>query len=293
MDDYAYFLKDGYGRTTFYRRYKDEVAYMPPKRCPSDNDIFRRTKIDVNTMEVLDHIFIKDSQRVYRMGFLLKGIDASDFHIFNGTYIGNHQVIYTPYGDAEVAHPEMFEALDEGGFSKTGRKFPDGVLLSERKNSVDRYYCHSYGKDGEFVYFFTQFTQTKKAVRLKACHNPEAFEVLAIGYMFALAKDDKHVYYEDHTVKNADCKTAEYIRDGYWRDGSHVFFHSRIVEGADVKSFRVIAPEHIIERSDADVIRIISRECEIIGLGYKEKIAVAADKNHYYKFGKIFDGYKP
>ncbi|MBD5144349.1 MAG: hypothetical protein HDT21_00255 [Ruminococcus sp.] len=292
MEEYAYFLKDVYGRKTFYRRYKNEVAYMPPKRCPSDNDVFRRTKIDVNTMEVLDRIFIKDSQRVYRMGYLLKGIDPSDFHIFNCAYMGNHQVIYTPYGDAEVAHPEAFEALDEGGFTQTGRKFPDGVLFAEGKNTEDHYYCHSYGRDGEFVYFFTEFTQTRKAVRLKACHTPETFEVLAMEYMFALAKDNKHVYYEDHTVKNADCKTVEYIGDGYWRDSRHVFFHGHVVDGADVDSFRIIEPEHIVKRADADVFRKIACEHGIIGGGHKHKIAVAADKNHYYKFGKIFDEYE-
>ena len=90
MDDYAYFLKDVYGINSYYRRYRDEVAYMPPKRCPSDNDVFRRTKIDVNSMEVLDSEFIKDNDKVYRMGYLLKGIDPSDFHTFNCIYTGNH-----------------------------------------------------------------------------------------------------------------------------------------------------------------------------------------------------------
>ncbi|MDE5859996.1 MAG: DKNYY domain-containing protein [Oscillospiraceae bacterium] len=263
MEDYAYVLKDMYGRDSFYRRYKDEVAYMPPKRCPSDNDVFRTTQIDVNTMEILNRIFIKDSKRVYRMGFLLKGIDPADFHNFNCTYTGNHQVIYTPYGDAEVAHPESFEVLDEGGFTPLGRKFPDGVRLDNGKSTDNAYYHHSYGRDEEFVYFFTQFTETRKAVRLRACHNPVAFEVIDMGYMIAVAKDDKHVYYENHAVKNADPKTFEYIGDGYWRDGRHVFFHSHIVEGADTDSFKIVKPKN--GRTDA----------------------TAADKNNYYECGRV------
>lgn len=36
----------------------------------------------------------------------MRGITPEGFHIFNPAYIGNHQVIYTPYGDAKIAHPE-------------------------------------------------------------------------------------------------------------------------------------------------------------------------------------------
>ena len=153
--------------------------------------------------------------------------------------------------------------LDEGGFTRSGLKFPDGILLAHGGKYENRYFCHSYGRDEEFVYYFTEITQTRKAVRLKACHDPKTFEVLHMGYMTALARDDKHVYCYDHTVKKADPKTARHIGEHYWCDKRYVFFNERIVEGADVSSFKIVLP------------------------GKSWSTAVAADKNHYYQYCDI------
>ena len=109
---YARILKDNDGKQSGYRECDGEVAFMPKQQ--SYENTFRRIKIDVETMEVLNHDFIKDKQRVYRRGVLLRGITLEGFHVFNPAYIGNHQVIYTPYGDAKIAHPETFETLDDG-----------------------------------------------------------------------------------------------------------------------------------------------------------------------------------
>ena len=176
---YARILKDNTGKPSGYRECDGEVAFMPEQQ--SYENIFRRVKIDLDTMEILNHDFIKDKQRVYRKGVLLRGITPEGFHVYNGIYTGNHQVVYTPYGDAKIAHPASFEALDEG--MPYGRQFP-----------------YSYGRDEEFVYFFTGSTDTRHAVRLKACHNPQAFSVLPGKY----AKDDKHVYNENWILKKAD-----------------------------------------------------------------------------------------
>ena len=212
---YARILKDNTGKPSGYRECDGEVAFMPEQQ--SYENIFRRVKIDLDTMEILNHDFIKDKQRVYRKGVLLRGITPEEFHVYNGIYIGNHQVIYTPYGDAKIAHPASFEALDEG--MPYGRQFP-----------------YSYGRDEEFVYFFTGSTDTRHAVRLKACHNPRAFSVLSDKY----AKDDKHVYYEDRILKKADPATFTVLGNHYACDDKHVYFVNRMIE-ADVKTF--IVPE--------------------------------------------------
>ncbi len=166
MVGFARILKDNAGRPSGYRECDGEVAYMPEQQ--SYEDIFRRVKIDIETMEVLDHDFIKDRQRVYRKGVLLRSVAPEGFHIFNPSYIGNRQVIYTPYGDAKIAHPETFEVLDDG----IGAHGPEG-----------------YGRDAQFVYFFTCSTDTRHAVRLRAGRDPSSFVVLSDGY----TKDGEHV----------------------------------------------------------------------------------------------------
>lgn len=173
----ARILKGLDGKPSGYRECDGEVAYMPERQ--SYEQIFRKVKIDIDTMVVLNHDFIKDKERVYRMGILLRGISPEGFRVHNRVYVGNHQVIYTPYGDAKIAHPASFEALDEG-LPPQGRHFPE-----------------SYGRDEEFAYFFTGFTDTKHAVRLKACRHPETFSVLSEGY----AKDRQHLYLRGSVVE--------------------------------------------------------------------------------------------
>lgn len=211
---YARILKDNNGKPSGYRECDGEVAFMPQQQ--SYENIFRRVKIDLDTMEILNHDFIKDKERVYRKGVLLRGITPEGFHVYNGVYIGNHQVIYTPYGDAKIAHPASFEALDDG--------MPH-----------DRIFPYSYGRDEEFVYFFTGSTDTKHAIRLKACHNPQTFSVL----LGQFAKDDRHVYSQDQILKKANPATFEVLKNYYARDDKHVFFANRIIE-ADVKTFIVL-----------------------------------------------------
>ena len=202
---YARILKDNNGKPSGYRECDGEVAFMPEQQ--SYENIFRRVKIDIDTMEILNHDFIKDKERVYRKGILLRGITPEGFRIYNGVYIGNHQVIYTPYGDAKIAHPASFEALDNG-------------------ISCDKQFPYSYGRDEEFVYFFTGSTDTKHAVRLKACKNPKTFSVLSDKY----AKDERHVYYENWVLKQANPDTFTVLKNHYARDDKHVYIGNRIVE---------------------------------------------------------------
>ena len=211
---YARILQDNNGKPSGYRECEGEVAFMPQQQ--SYENIFRRVKIDLDTMEILNHDFIKDKERVYRKGVLLRGITPKGFHAYNEVYIGNHQVIYTPYGNAKIAHPASFEALDDG--LPHGRIFP-----------------YSYGRDEEFVYFFTGSTDTKHAVRLKACHNPQTFSVLLEQF----AKDNKHVYSQDQILPQANPAAFVVLKNYYARDDKHVFFVNRMIE-ADVKTFIVL-----------------------------------------------------
>ena len=99
----------------------------------------------------------------------------------------------------------------------------------------DRQFPYSYGRDEEFVYFFTGFTDIKHAIRLKACHDPKTFSVLSEKF----AKDDQHVYAQDQILKKANPATFEVLKNYYARDDKHVYFANRIIE-ADVKTFIVL-----------------------------------------------------
>lgn len=209
---FASILKDGTGKPSGYRMCDGEIAYMPQQQ--SYEKIFRKVNIDPKTMEVLSRDFIKDHRRVYRRGVLLRGISPEGFHCFNPAYIGNHQVIYTPYGDAKVAHPETFEVLDDG----LGKFGPEG-----------------YGRDAEFVYFFTCSTDTCHAVRLRGCKNPSAFSLLPSGY----AKDDAHVYYSQAIVKQALPDSFAVLKDGYARDDRHVFWRNQLLK-TNVRDFTIL-----------------------------------------------------
>lgn len=223
---YARILKDISGKPSGYRECDGEVAFMPEQQ--SYENIFRRVKIDIDTMEILNHDFIKDKQRVYRKGMLLSGITPEGFHIFNPAYIGNHQVIYTPYGNAKIAHPETFETLDNG----IGMHGPEG-----------------YGRDAEFVYFFTYSTETRHAVRLKTCKNPAAFTVLSDGY----TKDDERVYFWQATVKRAISQSFAVLGDGYARDDKHIFWRDQLLK-TNVQNFLILGDGYA-----SDGVRIFGR----------------------------------
>lgn len=223
---YARILKDISGKPSGYRECDGEVAFMPEQQ--SYENIFRRVKIDIDTMEILNHDFIKDKQRVYRKGMLLSGITPEGFHIFNPAYIGNHQVIYTPYGNAKIARPETFETLDNG----IGVHGPEG-----------------YGRDAEFVYFFTYSTETRHAVRLKTCKNPAAFTVLSDGY----TKDDERVYFWQVTVKRAISQSFAVLSDGYARDDKHIFWRDQLLK-TNVQNFLILGDGYA-----SDGVRIFGR----------------------------------
>ena len=203
---YARILKDSAGQPSGYRECDREVCWMPERQ--SYDRVFRRVKIDVDTMEVLNHDFIKDRERVYRIGLLLRGISPAGFRVFNPVYTGGPQVIYTPYGDAKVAHPESFQALDQGDI-------PPG-----------RHFRQSYGRDEEFVYFFDAFEEKKQATRLRACKDPASFRVLELPF----ARDDRRVYCAGMVIKEADAATFVSLGKGYARDAKRLFFWNRLLE---------------------------------------------------------------
>ena len=66
------------------------------------------------SVPINDNAAKKTFYAVNRTGILLCGISSEGFRVYNAVYVGNHQIIYTPYGDAKVAHPDTFIVLSEG-----------------------------------------------------------------------------------------------------------------------------------------------------------------------------------
>lgn len=201
---YARILKDEAGAPSGYRECDGEVCWMPQRQ--SYEREFRTVKIDVSAIVVLNHDFIKDASRVYRRGLLLKGVRPENFRILNGVYIGGADGIWTPYGNAKIAHPESFEALDDG-------TIPEG-----------EYFPKSYGRDAEFAYFFDGSTDCAHAYRLRACKDPAAFAVLSRFY----ARDGKKVYYMDTAIKGADPATFRVTAPHDGQDKKHRY-HASLV----------------------------------------------------------------
>lgn len=257
---YARVLKDNDGKPSGYRECDGEVAFMPEQQ--SYENIFRRVKIDLDTLEVLNHDFIKDNRRVYRKGILLRGIIPENFHVFNAVYIGNEQVVYTPFGDAKIAHPSSFEVLDDG-------------LPYDRPSS------YSYGRDEEFVYFFTNSTDTQYAIKLKACQNPKAFSVLFGGY----AKDDKHVYLDGVVIKRANPATFTVLKDCYAYDDKHVYRVHLTLKKANPATFVIL--KNYYSRDDKHVYiwdRLTEADAKtfvVLQDGY------AKDCNNLFYYGNI------
>lgn len=259
---YARVLRDKDGKPSGYRECDGEVAFMPEQQ--SYERIFRRIKIDLNTMEVLNSDFIKDKQSVYRRGILLRGIKPENFRVLNAVFTGNEQVVYTPFGNAKIAHPSSFEVLDVG--------MSDG-----------RYSPHSYGRDEEFAYFYTSSTDTPYAIKVKACKDPKEFSVLSRGY----AKDDRHVYLDGVVLKGADPAAFTILEDGYARDDKHVYRVHLPLKKAKPATFVVLGDgysrddKHVylwdrLTEADAGTIEVLER-------GY------ARDGNHLYYNGNIVE----
>lgn len=203
---YARILKDSAGKPSGYRECDGEVCWMPQRQ--SYERVFRPVKIDVGTMEVLDHDLIKDASRVYRRGLLLKGVRPEAFRRLNGVFAGGADGVWTPYGNAGIAHPESFEVLDDGSVAP-GEVFPQ-----------------SYGRDEEFVYFFSGSTDSGRANRLRACKEPAAFVLLSRNY----GRDSRRVYYREWVVKGADPETFVVTGPHDGRDKKRLYHASSVVE---------------------------------------------------------------
>ena len=134
-------------------------------------------------------------------------------------------VILTSYGDAKVADPASFEALDDAH-----------NLVYPGSSAGGSGYRGGYGRDSVAVYFFDEGTSTHHAVRLRGCKDPSRFVALAHGH----GKDDRNVYREAAAIRGADPATWTLPSRMYSRDTRAVFYGTTRIADADPATFQVL-----------------------------------------------------
>ena len=116
--------------------------------------------------------------------------------------------------------------------------------------------------------------------------NADAFEDLTDW----LGRDDSHVYFKQHLVKEADAATLKADKYPLYHDNNDYFYMTSRMHVADMKTFKVIRRfERDLWAKDSryayfDSLRI--EEADVASFKMKSDI-VAVDKNHVYYFGKI------
>lgn len=141
---YARILKDNDGKPSGYRECDGEVAFMPKQQ--SYENTFRRIKIDVETMEVLNHDFIKDSEFVYYFthstetsyAVRLKTCkNSAAFTILSDGYTKDDNRVYYCQVTVKRAIPQSFTVLRDGYACDDQHVFWGNCLLHVDRDSFN------------------------------------------------------------------------------------------------------------------------------------------------------------
>jgi hypothetical protein len=220
-------LQTATGEQSCYVRYKGKIYFVwhgsrghrKNHRSVSADPV---SAIALSSKEDYCH-YLVDSYYVFQNGILMKNVKADGFKIYNPVFAGDSHAVLTPYGNAKIAHPDQFEALD------------DGDQYPLKKSGVDSYKA-GYGRDGQNVYWFDGSNSTTHAVMVRTCKQPQTFVSLGLGY----AKDIDHVYLEGRRIKGADPTSWRMLNRLYSRDKKHIFYFTDKVIDADPETFEVI-----------------------------------------------------
>lgn len=208
------------GRASVYVRDGARIVYLARTtrayelRC-------RSVRAESETARALDERYLVDATQVFRDGRLQRGVSARGFRVWSRVFAGNATTILTSYGDAKVADPASFEALDDG-------------TNAVRANS----YAAGYGRDARQVYWFDESSSTKHASVVKGA-DATTFESLDGGY----GRDRERVYQEGRRVQGADAASWKRVGHAFSRDARAVYFGTARVPGADPASFEAISDD--------------------------------------------------
>jgi hypothetical protein len=185
----------------------------------------RLLKVDRTKARVLDEKYLVAGAHAFRDGRPLKGIDALQLCVLSPVFATDRRVVLTSHGNAKVADPASFKALDSG----------DAYVFGDEAKQT---YRAGFGRDAQFVYFFDESTSTPHAVRLSGCKDPSRFVPLGGGY----GKDDRSIFREATRIAGTDPSSFRVLGDGYAADQKSAYYGTARIEGADVRTFEVLPP---------------------------------------------------
>ncbi len=226
------FLRTSSKEPSCYIRHKNKIYFIWPgsRGHAKHHRVVSADPATARPAGDQDHFpyYLVDTKNVFRDGVLIKGIHAESFRIYNRVFAGDKQIIFTPYGNAKVLHPEFFEALD------------DGNCYYLKTNGEPSVFGAGYGRDDVHVYWFDGSNSTPHAVVVRACKTPRSFVSLDHGY----GRDEDSVYFEGRRIKGADPVSWEMLNRLYSRDNAHVYYFTEKVESADVDTFEIVEEQN-------------------------------------------------
>jgi hypothetical protein len=169
-------------------------------------------KADKDTFEALNYSFVKDKLNVWTLNGKIDGVDIKTFEVCDSGKIHLRD---------STINGKLFKIIIEVGYGKDKNnvyynEIYDKVYKPKTLNgaipetfvSLDNGY---FGYDENSVYFENK--KIKKA-------NPKTWKLFKKGCLYS---KDKHIYYKDIIMKEADIETFEIINDTFAKDKNNYY----------------------------------------------------------------------
>jgi hypothetical protein len=256
LDDKLKILKDGVMKNWEKISFKNEENYDREYKYWTDGQKvyflgYLIKGADIESFEQYQGGWGKDKNHCYCGATRMQKADAKSFEVLNYTYAKDNFNVWTLGGKIKDADSNTFEVCDNGMYSlgkKWNRETGPEVLY-------DMLVSQGYGKDKFNVYYFDS---DGKANVVKNAY-PKTFISLGDGNF---GYDEKSVFFGRSKLQKADPNTWKKYKDLYYysTDKKNVYYTNRIIKGADAETFEVLEQK------------------VILGLPTQ----LAKDKNHYY-----------
>ena len=252
------------------------------KSCPYAKDnknlyykdnIVDSINVDLESIEVLNKLYLKDKNNVYCKEFrdkfatgisILEGADPSKFFVIytrvhpsryardNGTLYKNCEKTSVDLNSTDIS--DVLNLIEDKEFSMPSKADPEsyeylGYELWRDKNGVYRNYVVIEGADQDTIkvidryylrddkYFYYVNYDNKNF----SFENADYATFIILGTHFT--KDKNSVYFKGAIIDGADPASFEYFNMFYQKDKNAVYFKGAIIDGADPASFVVIEKE--------------------------------------------------
>jgi hypothetical protein len=168
-----------------------------------------------------------DKNNCYMFGRKIRDADRESFEALNYTYAKDKFSVWVLEGKIKGVDAESFEVCDDGK-----------MVLESRYNSTSSFSQYGYGKDKNNVYYYD--CQGKAKVVKGA--SPETFVSLNDGYF---GYDDKNVFCQIYKLNKADpASWKKFQSNCHYSKDKHVYYLNRLIKEADVETFEVVKDKY-------------------------------------------------